>query len=171
MGNHALSLLLLKANLFPASRHGDLRLPNGYELRASQAEDTNELGRLYFASYERDVGCETEEEAIADIGFAFAGAYGELWLDASPVITQDGAIVAAVQSVVSAPWPNAPVGPFITEVFTDKFHRRLGLARTMLVTVMATMQQAGHESVSLRVRDSNSAARLLYASLGFRITQ
>ena len=171
MGNHALSLLLLEANLLPWSRHGVLELPAGYETRTSRLEDTEELGLLYFASYDRDVGCETEGEAIADIALAFAGEYGELWLDASPVITRDGVIVAAVQSVFSAPWPDAPPGPFITEVFTDRGHRRIGLARTMLLSVMATMRLAGNESVSLRVRDSNSAGRLLYASLGFRQTQ
>lgn len=161
-------MILLQAILSKSIIPGDLRVPHGYQIRTSHSDDIDELGRLYFAAYDPDVGCASEAEAIDDIRKSFTGDYGELWIEASPVIIHDGAIVGVVQTVVSAPWTDVPPGPFITECFVDREHRRLGLAQTMLNSAITSIIDSGSHTVSLRVMASNSPARLLYASLGFR---
>jgi ribosomal protein S18 acetylase RimI-like enzyme len=168
-------MILLQNMLKETGKRTTVRLPDGYHIRPSHPDDIVELGKLYFTAYDPDVGCATEEEAIDDIRKSFAGDYGELWLDASPVVTHDAAIVGLVQTVVSAPWPACPElvewvppGPYITECFVHREHRRLGLARTMLHSAMNTVTERGANSVTLRVMSINSPARLLYASLGFR---
>ena len=143
-------------------------LPDGCQMRLSNPDDIEELGRLYYVAYDAEVACADEAEAIADIAASFAGAYGELWIEASPIGVFKGAIVAAVQTVRAAPWSDVPHGPFITEVFTDRAHRRLGLARAALTCTISTLHQFGARSVSLRVRNSNTPAQELYTSLGFR---
>jgi ribosomal protein S18 acetylase RimI-like enzyme len=158
-------LLLLQAPLFGMKY---TPLANGYQIRQSRHEDIEELGRLYYVAYNPGIACATESEAIADIAASFAGDFGELWLDASPVIVHDETIVGVVQTVRSVPWPDVPPGPFITEVFVARDHRRRGLSRSAMTAAMETLARAGETSVSLRVMASNAPARRLYASLGFR---
>ena len=52
--------------------------PTGYLLRATAPADIEELGALYFHSYDPGQACADVAEAIADIRAAFAGEYGEL---------------------------------------------------------------------------------------------
>jgi ribosomal protein S18 acetylase RimI-like enzyme len=160
-----LTLLLLQA---PLRQARPAPLAEGYQLRPSRPEDIDELGRLYFTAYDPGIACASEAEAIADIAASFAGRYGELWTEASPVIVHGESIVGAVQAVRAAPWPDVPQGPFISEVFVGREHRRRGLARAALTATMAALARTGETAVSLRVMASNAAARRLYASLGFR---
>ena len=46
-------------------------------------------------------------------------------------------------------------------------HRRRGLARSLVECAIARARAAGAASVFLEVRETNSAARALYATLGF----
>jgi ribosomal protein S18 acetylase RimI-like enzyme len=158
-------LLLLQA---PLLHTRSAPLADGYRLRPSRPEDIDELGRLYFRTYDPGIACANETEAIADIAASFAGRYGELWHEASPLIVHSESIAGAVQTVRAAPWPDVPPGPFISEVFVARGHRRRGLARAALTAAMYILAEAGERSVSLRVTAANAPARRLYASLGFR---
>ncbi len=142
--------------------------PVGYALRVCQSSDLEALGRLYLAAYDPGVACASLAEAVADIGAAFAGDYGALGPAASPLIHHRGAPVAAMLTVRRAPWPDTPDCPFVIELFTDRAHRRRGLARALLAHCRAATHAAGEPALALRVAADNAPARALYASLGFR---
>ncbi|MBO4979874.1 MAG: ribosomal protein S18-alanine N-acetyltransferase [Clostridia bacterium] len=55
----------------------------------------------------------------------------------------------------------------ITNVATHPQHRRLGLARAVLTALLSEAKARGLCRITLEVRVSNTAARELYASLGF----
>ncbi len=57
----------------------------------------------------------------------------------------------------------------ITNVATHPKHRRQGYAREALLTLINEARRRGLCRVSLEVRESNSAARALYESLGFTL--
>ncbi len=118
---------LIASTTFSGSRTAIL--PHGYVVRTVQPTDIPALGRLYFASYPPAMLEATAEEAHEDIVATFAGDYGELWLEASPVIEASGEVVCAVLTVRRAPWEDVPSCPFVIEVVTDVAHRRRGLAR------------------------------------------
>lgn len=141
-------------------------VPAGYTVRACSPDDIERLGDLYFDSYDPGEASATPEEAVADIRAAFAGGYGELWPAASPVATTaDGGLVAAIQVVRRAPWPDTPDRPFVVELFTARAHRRRGLARALIAGALAVVGGAG---LALRVSADNAAALRLYRDLGFR---
>ncbi|MGI8405594.1 MAG: GNAT family N-acetyltransferase [Thermomicrobiales bacterium] len=142
-------------------------LPPGYRHRPMCAEDIPALGNLYFAAYDPGVACDTLEEAVADIRASFAGEYGNLWLEASPVVTWNDQIVAAIMTVRRAPWNDVPECPFITELFIDRSHRRRGLARTLLMASLKAAYEHEESAIALRVDPSNDAALTLYAAAGF----
>jgi GNAT superfamily N-acetyltransferase len=142
-------------------------LPAGYTLRPCSPSDFEPLGNLYFEAYEPGVACSTREEAIADIEATFDGAYGDLWPDASPIVDAGGRIVSGAMTVRRAPWEDTPDCPFVVELFTDRRHRRQGLATALIRQVLSTSQRAGATQVALRVADDNIAALRLYESLGF----
>lgn len=138
-----------------------------YRLRDAVPSDLEQLGALYFESYEPGVACATIEEAAADVRASFDGAYGPYASDFSPVIETEYEIVAAIMTVEAAPWDDTPAGPFIIELFTDPRHRRGGLARALLGRCLGRAAEKGYASVSLRVLDDNLPALCLYRSLGF----
>jgi N-alpha-acetyltransferase 10/11 len=144
-------------------------LPAGYRLRPCSADDVEPLGHRYFDSYDPGEACATVDEAVADIRAAFAGEYGELWPAASLVATAgEGDVVAAVQVVRRAPWPDTPDCPFVIELFTAPAHRRRGLARALIAGSLAVVADAGRPALALRVSATNRAALGLYRDLGFR---
>jgi GNAT superfamily N-acetyltransferase len=158
-----LPMLILVASTIPP----EPTLPPGYQLRPTISTDIPTLGPLYFDSYEPGDAAATIGEANGDIEASFAGDYGPLWLAASPVVTVDDRIVAATMVVRQASWPQAPDGPFIIEVFTDRRHRRRGLARAMLSAAMRVALPGGNGRIGLQVNDDNLAARQLYREFGF----
>jgi len=146
----------------------DLVVPAGYRLRPCDPRDVEALGRLYFHSYEPGQACATLPEATADIRAAFAGDYGELWPEASLVaVTAQRDLVAAVQIVRRAPWPDTPDGPFAIELFTARDHRRRGLARGLLLGALHVVARDRQPRLALRVAADNHAALALYRELGF----
>ena len=46
-------------------------------------------------------------------------------------------------------------------------HRRRGMARQLVTTLLGDARDAGHQTATLEVRATDPAARSLYASLGF----
>jgi ribosomal-protein-alanine N-acetyltransferase len=57
----------------------------------------------------------------------------------------------------------------INSLAVDNAWRRRGLARRLLADVFRDSIAAGARSATLEVRHSNTAARALYESLGFRV--
>jgi ribosomal-protein-alanine N-acetyltransferase len=57
----------------------------------------------------------------------------------------------------------------INSLAVDPASRRRGLARRLLVNVLADAVASGAQSATLEVRRSNEAARALYEGLGFRV--
>jgi ribosomal protein S18 acetylase RimI-like enzyme len=144
-------------------------VPAGYLLRPCRTTDIEQLGELYFDSYEPGQACASLPEAIADIQAAFAGDYGELWAEASLVATtHERQLVAAIQIVKRAPWPDTPDCPFAIELFTARAHRRRGIARSLVLAALEVIARAGQPQLALRVSPDNQAAQSLYRSLGFR---
>lgn len=160
-------LVTLIAQLEDASSAGGSVPLSGIEVRPSDQSDLHQLGLLYFSAYDVGIACESLEEAIADIQASFNGAYGDFWFEASPVVENGGQIVAAIMTVRLAPWDNTPDCPFIIELFTERDHRRMGLARHLVRHCLATVTATGENAIALRVADDNAPARSLYESLGF----
>ncbi len=152
-------------------RRTDAALPAGYAGGPAHSADVEALGRLYFAAYEPGVAGETVAEAIADVRATFDGAYGEFWPVGSSVVRHHGEPVAVILTVRRAPWDAAPDCPFVVELFTDRAHRRRGLARALLVACLDAARVAGEPALALRVDAENAGARALYAALGFRPRQ
>jgi N-alpha-acetyltransferase 10/11 len=142
--------------------------PHGYVVRSCRPSDVEKLGHLYFESYDPPNACRDLAEAIADMEATFAGAYGELWQEASLVATaESGEIVAAIQVVHRAPWDDTPDCPFIIELFTARAHRRRGLGHALMLRSMGVVAETGHKSIALRVHPENMPALRLYQRLGF----
>jgi N-alpha-acetyltransferase 10/11 len=142
-------------------------LPRGYSMRLLESSDVAEMGRLYFESYPPTMARDSLAAATADIVASFQGDYGELWLEASPIVTHGPGLVAAVMTVRRGPWEDTPGCPFVIEVFTDLAHRRRGLARHLLTVCLRTALAADEPSIALRVDPANTPALGLYESLGF----
>jgi GNAT superfamily N-acetyltransferase len=144
-------------------------VPAGYLLRPCRTDDIEHLGRLYFHSYDPGQACANLTEAIADIHAAFAGDYGELWPAASLVATtRQQHIVAAIQVVTRAPWPDTPDCPFAIELFTARAHRRHGLARSLMLGALDVIARTGQPQLALPVSSDNHSALNLYRGLGFQ---
>jgi N-alpha-acetyltransferase 10/11 len=152
----------------PVTARTERALPIGYRIRPCQRADITALASLYFEAYEPGVACATVDDALDDTRASFAGEYGELWPDASPIVVHHDEPVGAALMVHRAPWPDTPSCPFVIELFTARAYRRMGLARAMVAYCLASAAAAGCPGVALRVDDDNHAARALYASLGFR---
>ena len=112
----------LLAVLEEVARH-DQHLSNGYAIRPLDESDLDGLAELYFQAYSPEI-VRTLAEATDEIQQTFAGEYGALVPELSPVITNNGIIVGTVMTVAHAPWPNTPPGLFVIEVITHPGHRR-----------------------------------------------
>jgi N-alpha-acetyltransferase 10/11 len=157
------SMVTLIAQTAPLER--DLKI----ESRQATDADVPRLGELYFSAYDPGVASESPDAAIADIHASVAGKYGTYLPDASPVALNDaGEIIAAIMVVERATWPETPDAPFIIELFTDRNHRRQGLAEELVLASMDALFNSGHKEVALRVDSENAAALALYLSLDFR---
>lgn len=136
-------------------------------IRSCTRRDIPALGKLYFEAYPPGAACTSIEEAEADIRASFDGEYGELWLEASPVILHGDQIIAALMTVGRASWDGTPDCPFIIEVFTAHAWRRRGLARTLLDRARAVVAAKGENAIALQVDEENTVALILYRNAGF----
>lgn len=136
--------------------------------RTVQETDTPRLGELFFTAYDSDVVGDSLDAAMADMKDSLAGKYGPFLPEASHVaLDDDGKIIAAVLVVEHAVGNDTPDTPFIIELFTDREHRRRGLAEDLVLATMDTLFNDGRSDVALRVKSTNSAALALYLSLDF----
>lgn len=83
------------------------------------------------------------------------GNYGTVALDGGTVVSYAGLIRALDEGE-------------ITNVATHPDHRKKGHARSVLLALIETARETGLVRITLAVRVSNTAARELYTSLGFR---
>ncbi|MGA7206192.1 MAG: GNAT family N-acetyltransferase [Specibacter sp.] len=136
--------------------------------RTVTESDLPRLGELYFTAYEPGVAGDSLQAAMEDMRASMQGKYGHFLPGASHVaLDEDGKIVAAVLVVERAIGDDTPETPFIIELFTDRGHRRQGLAEDLVLATMDTLFNDGQQDVALRVEASNSAALALYLSLDF----
>ncbi|MEY2475893.1 MAG: N-alpha-acetyltransferase 10/11, partial [Actinomycetota bacterium] len=138
-----------------------------YSTRLCGRGDTEALGALYFDAYDPGSAATTLQDAVEDIEASFGGAYGQMWDEATRVVTREGQIVAGVLTVVRAPWDDVPECPFVIELFTARAHRRRGLSSHLVAETLAAAARANEPAIALRVDAQNGAAMRLYESLGF----
>lgn len=137
--------------------------------RSLSTDDIPALGELYFSAYDQGIGVQSIEAATSDIDQAFVGKYGTLLTEISQVaVDEEGKIIAGVMVVEHSPEPGSPESPLLIELFTDRDHRRQGLAERLVVISGDLLFNAGYKEVAVRVEESNSAALALYLSLDFR---
>ena len=158
--------LTLITDIKAVAIHG-WQLPRGYEIRPLQDVDLPELAELYLRAYSREI-VEDLEAAKEEMRRTFAGKYGQLVAEFSPVAVTKRVVVGTVLTVAQAPWPDTPGGPFVIEVITHPDHRRRGLAKAGVGWVATEAQKQGFGTLALRVESENSGAVALYRKLGFR---
>lgn len=141
-------------------------LPPGAVARPIEEADLDRLGHLYWASYPRgEVG--TLADAVADVQASWDGEYGRWVHDASLLVEEEGAPVAAVLVVDRPPWPDVSDLVFIIDIFTDAGRRGRGFAAHLMAASLSAVDPA--RAVGLRVESENAAAVRLYDKLGFRL--
>jgi len=128
----------------------------------------DDIARLWLASYADTLALTTTwDDEVADWSASFDGAYGQLLAPACLVAKVNGIFVAAIQTVIDAPWPHTPTGPFLTELLVHPDWRRRGIATTLIRQALIAAHNLGHNHAGLRVDPSNTAARELYRAIGF----
>ena len=157
-------------------RTADLVARSGKSLlntRPATSEDISALADLYAAAYQASSTADASdvssaEEAKEILTKLFDDEFGRLLPEASPVVSdEDGSIVAAALVVERRTGEAVPEDPYLFELFTHAAHRRQGLGEKLVRVSAATLSEAGHERLSLRISEDNSAALALYLTLGF----
>lgn len=94
------------------------------------------------------------------------GSY-RAWL----VETKPGSIVAGAGVIIfdyhSSPLDPSPRRPMVVNVYTERNHRRQGIARKLMELIIAWCREKGFNSVLLHASDEGKP---LYDSLGFKPT-
>ncbi|NYE94452.1 ribosomal protein S18 acetylase RimI-like enzyme [Psychromicrobium silvestre] len=151
------------------ARTTPLQFELGITTRSPSTQDVEALGKLYFSAYDKGLAEQTLEAATANIEASFGGKYGTLLTDASQLaVDQEGKIIAGILVVERSSHEGTPEAPFLIELFTDRDHRRQGLAERLVLISTDKLFNAGYKEVAVRVKDSNSAALALYLSLDFQ---
>lgn len=142
--------------------------------RFTQSEDKEPLAHLFYSAYQAvgldsaNGGVDSLEQARTIVTKLFEGEYGSFLPEASPVVLNDnGEIVAASLVLERRVGDSLPNAPYIFELFTHSAYRRQGLAESLVRQSAAALHGAGHERVSLRIREDNSPALALYLTLDF----
>lgn len=167
----------MTGNIILVGRTADLTSRAGKSVlntRPATPEDVQVLAELYSSAYETSNASQVGEpvssieEALEVLQGLFDGQYGPFLAEASPVVVdEDGAIVAAALVVTQRTGEGMPEDPYLFELFTHTTRRRQGLAEQLVRSSAAALNQAGHERMSLRIADDNSAALALYLTLNF----
>lgn len=164
------TIILIARTADVVPRSSSAQLPG----RHAEPKDQEALAHLFHAAYEAvgldsaNGGVDNLDQAREIVAGLFAGEYGTFLPDASPVVLNDqGEIVAASLVVERRSGEGLPDAPYIFELFTHSAHRRQGLAERLVRESAAALKAAGHERVSLRIREDNSPALALYLTLDF----
>lgn len=143
----------------------DHSIPTGVVLRRLTESDLPAVGEAYWRTYLRSPHEMTQAEATEDVLAAWRGEYGTWLADGSLGAWRDGEPVGAILTVSDAPWDDVPPGPFIIDLFVVPHAQRNGIGRRLVQAVLRSLR----ETVALRVDDTATEARALYATLGFRV--
>lgn len=164
------TIILIARTADVAPRSSSAQLPG----RFAQPEDRDALAHLFYAAYEAvgldsaNGGVDSLDAAKEIVASLFDGEYGTFLPEASPVVlNEQGEIVAASLVVERRAGDGLPDAPYIFELFTHSAHRRQGLAERLVRESAGALKEAGHERVSLRIREDNSPALALYLTLDF----
>lgn len=136
------------------------------DLRPATPEDAESLAQLYYSSYEQG-GVSSLDEAREVVRGVFDGKYGPFLPDASPVVVDDGTVVAAALVLARRVGDDLPDVPYIFELFTAASRRRQGLAEQLVRCAIGTLFDNGYDQVCLRISEDNAAALALYLTLDF----
>lgn len=117
-----------------------------------------QVADLYLASYPPHVGAADIDEAIAEVDATYAGDFGQLITDASPVALHDGQAVGSIQVVHRSPWDPDLNCPFIIELFVRPGARGQGIARALLTRAAIACQQLGETQIALRTSDEGGTS-------------
>jgi GNAT superfamily N-acetyltransferase len=97
-------------------------------------------------------------------GLADGSYRGWLILSGETVVAGGGIVILDFQAHPIDPRPRRA---FVVNMYTDPAHRRQGLARRLMETMIAWARDAGHATLYLHASDEG---RGLYESLGFSTT-
>jgi GNAT superfamily N-acetyltransferase len=144
-----------------------------YHVRRAQAADAPRIG-WHRAAMFRDMGLIAEADMPALVAASRAALATALASDAylGWVAECDGAIVAGAGVLLRPllPGPGHLSGgreAYVLNVYAEPAHRRRGLARTLMLAILAWSADAGVGRVSLHASDEG---RPLYLELGFAPT-
>ncbi|MBK9516361.1 MAG: GNAT family N-acetyltransferase [Anaeromyxobacter sp.] len=133
-------------------------------LRLVEAATPSELdlARALFREYQQAIGVDLcfqgFEAELAALPGAYAPPFGQL------LLAFDGVAPVGCGAV-------RPLGPGLAELkrmWTRPEARGRGVARAVATALLAFARQAGHRTIRLDTLEWMTAARSLYASLGFR---
>lgn len=124
-------------------------------VRRAQVEDAGALAALLGQAFAAETwdAAGTEREL-----------FGDETVRATLVVAADGRLVATASLQVR---PDAPECGWVRWVATDRDRRREGLARALVIGVLALAGQAGCREARLRTQTDPLAAIPLYLQLGF----
>jgi len=149
-------------------------MPEEVLIREARLEDIPEIvgqrRRMYEDMGERDTAAleAMQASSAAFLEKAIPAGLFRGWLAQVPA----GRVVAGGGMMI-VPWLSRPADPkprrvWILNVFTYPEHRRQGIARQLMQTMIEWCRQAGFQSVCLH---SSDEGRPLYESLGFKPTE
>lgn len=139
------------------------------EFVALQPRHRDDVAALYLASYPPGAAVADLGEAQREMDATFAGEYGVLWPDASPMAIRERKVVGSIQVVARSPWDPDLDCPFIIELFVHPDARGLGIGRALLTRAAVACRARGENHIALRTGEGTSpAARQLYHSAGMR---
>lgn len=146
-----------------------LARPLGIELATLTRYDIPALASLYLAAYDNRFTAEDLLEAVEEMRMAFNGEFGKPLDNSFVGAWLDGELVGAILLTVTSPWEDLPDGiPIITDLMVAPEHRGKGIATALVGEIAHRVQEAGYDSISLRVDLHEAApAAALYTSLGF----
>jgi len=130
-------------------------------LGADQLAATREIFREYALGLGVDLCFQGFEAELAQLPGDYAAPMGRLWL---ALVDRSVAACCALR-----PLDSSTVGKAceIKRLYVRPTFRGLGLGRLLATTVVGDARRAGYERVFLDTLDHMTAARALYAALGF----
>ena len=152
-------------------------MPDQYRVRPATLEDVDALVRHRIGMF-TDMGVALDIEALdrafrAWLGDAMpAGRYRAWVVDARETAGPAPATVVAGGGITVLPWPPGPrdVGDrlaFVYNVYTERAHRRRGLARLIMDAIHDWCGEAGIGSVAL---NASQDGRPLYEAMGYQVS-
>lgn len=128
------------------------------------AVDINAMGAAFLDAYLDTIDYEGEdiEDAIAEVGNLFAGAYGKFLPEVSGCILESGSVASAL---FAAECGN---GVFIPYVITTKKNSGRGFATRLIKRAILQAKNGGYRFIDLYMTKGNDKAEGIYRRLGFK---